>query len=553
MLSSTCCITILFKREPILQSFTEEKQFNSNIKDTVQNLLICLQSLKVNAAWSNNYPIKIFYDDAHLGLFEIQYILSNFPNTSFHVFPAEDPPNFSLEDRQKLDSIIESERAKGRATRTVGYRRMCYWYSYLLWRHPALNSYDYIMRMDTDSVIWSKCDFDFFQVAKTNGLDYLYRVLQKVDTFSDKLHELTNDFLGKLGIPNLSPATDIRSLSSLNTDSDFNLGYNYVFNNFFVAKTSLFKHGTTAKLLDHLVRTKNIYFKRWGDANLHSILLQLPGVQVDQITNYGEFDYGKWGLVWKNGVDERDKAEAVPNELFNKLSLKDVFDDFAKYLALNIDDKCSNLKNLPSVVNHRFQSTLKSCFLKNNLTNDRVYTNQQLSSAKSVLSDLKGSFLGHEAVVLTCGPSLADYTKQQILDFCKGKLIVSVKEAFLEFPSSHLWFVNDSRWQKFSVSTTSTLAIYTHAIHETAFKASHSDVFYDVYLQEAFSTKSLDVSNQLINKQNYNDYAFDSNILRPWGPGILYESVFYFLQHLGIRNCYTLGWDLFIRSIKPLF
>ena len=39
-------------------------------------------------------------------------------------FPAEDPPNFSLEDRQKLDSIIESERAKGRATRTVGYRRM---------------------------------------------------------------------------------------------------------------------------------------------------------------------------------------------------------------------------------------------------------------------------------------------------------------------------------------------------------------------------------------------------------------------------------------------
>ena len=35
-----------------------------------------------------------------------------------------------------------------------------------------------------------------------------------------------------------------------------------------------------------------------------------------------------------------------------------------------------------------------------------------------------------------------------------------------------------------------------------------------------------------------------NQIERPWGPGILYESVFYLLLYLKIKNVYTLGWDL---------
>jgi len=544
MLDNSKCITILFKRELLKHSFKENKTFNSSIEDTIQNLLICLQSLKTNASWSTKYPIRIFFDDGDIGLFELEYIKSQFSNTFFHIFPAEDPSNFTLDDETDLDRIIEREDERGKATRDLGYRRMCYWYSYMLWRHPALIDCKYIMRMDSDSVIWCKSDLDFFQIAEASNIDYLYRVVQKVDDFSANLHDLANDFLVKSKMPCISAKTDIRSLNQCNSKSQNASGYNYVFNNFFVAKASLFTNGTTSKLLSFLVDTKNIYLKRWGDANLHSILLQLPGVRIDQITNYCKFDYGKWGLLWENGQEKREEGVPVPTELFKDLSVDELFTDFKNYLTSCIDHRSLQLKNLPNVVNHRFQSTLKSCFLKHKLTENRTYTSKQLSTVKSVFSDIKGSFLGHEAVVLTCGPSLAEYSKKEINDFCKGKLVVAVKEAYLEFMNANFWFVNDSRWQQFPVNTDTTFTVYTHAIHETAFKAANNDVFYDVYLQEEFSTKNLDISHQLINRRNYKDYDFDANVLRPWGPGILYETVFYFLQHLGIRACYTLGWDL---------
>ena len=32
-------------------------------------------------------------------------------------------------------------------------------------------------------------------------------------------------------------------------------------------------------------------------------------------------------------------------------------------------------------------------------------------------------------------------------------------------------------------------------------------------------------------------------MLRPYGPGIMYEAVFYLLQHLGVSEVITIGWD----------
>ena len=87
------------------------------------------------------------------------------------------------------------------------------------------------------------------------------------------------------------------------------------------------------------------------------------------------------------------------------------------------------------------------------------------------------------------------------------------------------------------------LLLSIHAIHDSGFKAA-SMGFTMICTCKKNRSKSLDISEQLINKRDFSNYNFRKNILRPWGPGILYESVFYFLQHLGVKNCYTLGWDL---------
>ena len=47
-----------------------------------------------------------------------------------------------------------------------------------------------------------------------------------------------------------------------------------------------------------------------------------------------------------------------------------------------------------------------------------------------------------------------------------------------------------------------------------------------------------------LKQKNLKKYDLENNIKRPWGPGILYETVFYFCKYIGIKNVYTIGWDL---------
>ena len=50
--------------------------------------------------------------------------------------------------------------------------------------------------------------------------------------------------------------------------------------------------------------------------------------------------------------------------------------------------------------------------------------------------------------------------------------------------------------------------------------------------------------NSISSLSNQDDWTFEKNpLLRPYGPGIMYEAVFYLLQHLGIAEVITIGWD----------
>ena len=50
----------------------------------------------------------------------------------------------------------------------------------------------------------------------------------------------------------------------------------------------------------------------------------------------------------------------------------------------------------------------------------------------------------------------------------------------------------------------------------------------------------------LCNTLEFDKYTLDKTILRPWGPGIISEVVFYMAVHLGVKSICTLGWDLTI-------
>jgi hypothetical protein len=59
-----------------------------------------------------------------------------------------------------------------------------------------------------------------------------------------------------------------------------------------------------------------------------------------------------------------------------------------------------------------------------------------------------------------------------------------------------------------------------------------------------FFIRERNFDNSVAEKKNFDDWTLDKqSMLRPYGPGIMYEAVFYLLQHLGVSEVVTIGWD----------
>lgn len=52
---------------------------------------------------------------------------------------------------------------------SIGYRHMCRFFSGEIYKHPALEEYDYYMRLDRDSLFLSEVDFDCFALMRKKG------------------------------------------------------------------------------------------------------------------------------------------------------------------------------------------------------------------------------------------------------------------------------------------------------------------------------------------------------------------------------------------------
>jgi hypothetical protein len=153
---------------------------------------------------------------------------------------------------------------------------------------------------------------------------------------------------------------------------------------------------------------------------------------------------------------------------------------------------------------------------------------------------LKNKYKNKDCVILTCGPSFSEYSKDIIKNFIKDKVVICVKETILEFKDEcHFFFQNDTRKRKYDFNN-KTITIFQ--------KCKKLTEFYDIILDE---DRPFNINTQLLKIKNFNKYLLDNNIKRPWGPGILYESVFYFCYHIGIKNVYTIGWDLIdVKSVS---
>ncbi len=154
------------------------------------------------------------------------------------------------------------------------------------------------------------------------------------------------------------------------------------------------------------------------------------------------------------------------------------------------------------------------------------------------IKNLDNKHKDKDCVILACGPSLREYSDEKVRSFCKDKIVICVKESIFEFEDICDYFIsNFVRHRDYNIKNKSIVKI-----HQKGPNSPKNLDQYDILIEE---DRPFNINSQLLKVKNYDKYNFKNNIKRPWGPGIMIETVLYLCQYMGINNVFTIGFDLF--------
>ena len=172
----------------------------------------------------------------------------------------------------------------------IGYRSMCFFFFSEFYKH--IKDYKYYCRLDTDSFLTGKINFDFFQAMNDNKFLYGY-----IGEFKESPNALKN-FDGFLSGKNYFKK-NLHKSEALFENEKYNL--RCVYNNFEIIDLSIFDREDVKEFINDIVDSNNIYQLRWGDAPLRTIMVSLF-LNRDQIVQFKNIDYTHQYFVQKNGL-----------------------------------------------------------------------------------------------------------------------------------------------------------------------------------------------------------------------------------------------------------
>lgn len=163
---------------------------------------------------------------------------------------------------------------------------------------------------------------------------------------------------------------------------------------------------------------------------------------------------------------------------------------------------------------------------------------------KYFLEKYKDIYCDKEIVIFTCGPSLSDFNKEKMKQFCENKIVFTVKQSFHKYGDiANFHFFNDNNFLKYE---TSAIKIASSANLEWAKNNIWGDQKIDFFFQIINATGKIE--NSISYTQNFENMLLKSQEQRIWGPGIMYETVLPFAIHTGTKKIYVNGWDYTISS-----
>jgi hypothetical protein len=216
---------------------------------------------------------------------------------SFVSFRALDVDDFKLPeniDKERLKACINAKSTP--YWRTEKYRMMCRWW--LVHFPKYAKNYDYAMRLDDDSFIEEPINKDLFSWMNEKNLVYSSNIIHTdcgiccygmkkffIDNFKDnklQINQLDKIFVEqKINMKSFAYHS-FRKLLSINEESLPELKEDFIlyspliyYNNFFITKTSFWLKPEVKKIIEEIDKNGSIFYYRWGDAPLQSIIILL--------------------------------------------------------------------------------------------------------------------------------------------------------------------------------------------------------------------------------------------------------------------------------------
>jgi hypothetical protein len=171
-----------------------------------------------------------------------------------------------------------------------------------------------------------------------------------------------------------------------------------------------------------------------------------------------------------------------------------------------------------------------------------------LQRTNSILMDTKGLFTNTNCLLLNCGPSLNNYSESELRLLAKDKKVAAVKLAYNVLPDlvdihffncCNLPKPNKGIFYDYKNNNIPTLVVGSsnYPRNVRLGNKQRMDVFHKV-------PQLKNPQDCVILKKNFDDYLLDKTTNRPVGPGIMGETVLYYLIHLGFKKITAVGWDL---------
>lgn len=185
----------------------------------------------------------------------------------------------------------------------------------------------------------------------------------------------------------------------------------------------------------------------------------------------------------------------------------------------------------------------------------------------SIFENIKEIIRDRPVILLSTGPSLDDYPEHVIRDFANSSnaFVVCVKSSFIRYADicdllicSKFETVFDQLIQKLTnmkIKNKNITTIYLEPTHPQSFNDRtgeviiknrsfpYSSLFDHIMYIDSARPNLHQKGEKAIMEFDPRDHTLNKREVRPFIPGILFECVFYVLEHIGAKQIYTLGWD----------